>query len=302
MKEEEKREWNSGPGHSFWVGAASNFFSTLATFPLHKTMFRQQLHASSIREAGLQLCQEGLRQFGRGLLPPLLAKTLQGTLMYGTYDAFLRALSGRRSLGDRAAAGVLAGFSEGLVLSPFERVQNVLQDRRKVLRFPTTRSILREFNSYGGGARERLALGYYRGLGLILLRNGLGSGLYFSSKDPLRDRLCERGLPAWLPSLLSGCINGTAISFLLYPLGVLITNVQAQVGRQETLGLGAAMAAVWRTRGGRVALLYRGGSLLILRSGLTWGLTTAIHDFLQEATGRDLPSHPPPPPQAPAVP
>ncbi|XP_042334090.1 solute carrier family 25 member 53 [Sceloporus undulatus] len=297
--EEEKHKRHSDPGRSFWVGAASNFFSVLATFPFHKTMFRQQLHAFSIREAGHQLCQEGLRQFCRGLLPPLLAKTLQGTLMFGTYDTFLRALSGCRPPGnhhllrDRATAGVLAGFSEGLVLGPFERVQNVLQDRRKVLRFPTTRSILREFSSYGS-FRERMALGYYRGLGLILLRNGLGSSLYFSSKDPLRDHFSNRGLPAWLPSLLSGCINGTAISFLLYPLGVLITNVQAQVGRQETLGLGASVAAVWRTRGGRATLLYRGGSLLILRSGITWGLTTAIHDFLQGPRGQHLHSQPPP--------
>nr|XP_060612517.1 solute carrier family 25 member 53 [Anolis sagrei ordinatus] len=285
-EQQRKRGWD--PGRSFRLGAAANFFSTLATFPLHKTMFRQQLHAASISEAGRQLHQEGLRQFCRGLLPPLLAKTLQGTLLFGSYEAFLHFLfpscpSGGHSLGQQATAGLLSGFSEGLVLGPFERVQNVLQDGQKAHRFPTARSILEEFRSYEG-LRERLALGYYRGLGLILLRNGLGSALYFSAKDPLRDQLREKGLPAQLPALLSGCITGTVIGLLLYPLGVLIANVQAQVGSGEALGMRGTLDAIWGARGGRAALLYRGAPLLVLRSGLSWGLTTAMHDFLQDIT------------------
>uniref|UniRef100_A0A6J0TSM1 Solute carrier family 25 member 53 n=1 Tax=Pogona vitticeps TaxID=103695 RepID=A0A6J0TSM1_9SAUR len=285
-EEVEEKQRKSRLSRSYRVGAASSFFATLATFPIYKTIFRQQLHASSIMQAVQQLHQEGLRHFYRGLFPPLLAKTLQGTVMFGTYESFLCTFSsqasGCYSLEDRAIAGLLSGFSEALVLSPFERVQNVLQDGRKVQRFPTTQSILREFNSYP--VKERLALGYYRGLGLILLRNGLGSALYFSFKDPLRDRLSKKGLPSWLPALISGSVNGTAICLMLYPLGVLIANMQAQVGRQETLPFWAVVAAVWQTREGRATLLYRGGSLLILRSGLSWGLTTAVHDFLLQAT------------------
>ncbi|XP_061454432.1 solute carrier family 25 member 53 [Rhineura floridana] len=271
---------------SYAVGAASGFLTTLVTFPIYKTIFRQQLHALSITEAVHQLCREGLARFYRGISPPLLAKTLQGAFMYGPHDSFLRTFSGQSSgsysLGDRATAGVFSGFLEALALGPFERVQNVLQDGRKVHRFPTTGSILKEFSSYP--LKDKLALGYCRGLSLVLLRNSLGCSLYFSFKDPLRDSLSERGLPGWLPALLSGSVNGTAISFLLYPLSVLIANMQSQVGKQEALRLHAAAAAVWRGHGRRVSLLYRGGSLLILRSGLTWGLTTAIHDFLLEAT------------------
>ncbi|KAJ7310330.1 hypothetical protein JRQ81_007237 [Phrynocephalus forsythii] len=287
QEEEERKRQRTGLSRSYRLGAASSFLATLATFPLHKALFRQQLHASSLRQVACQLRQEGLRHFYRGLCPPLLAKTLQGTVMFGTYDSFLWVLSGPEASGrpswkERATGGLLSGFSEALVLSPFERVQNVLQDGRKVQRFPTTRSILREFHSYPG--KERLRLGYYRGLGLILLRNGLGSALYFSSKDPLRDSLSSEGLPSWLPALLSGSVNGTAISLLLYPLGVLIANMQAQVGRQESLPLWAAVAAVWGTREGKAALLYRGSSLLILRAALSWGLTTAAYDFLLRAT------------------
>ncbi|XP_044308644.1 solute carrier family 25 member 53 [Varanus komodoensis] len=272
---------------SYAVGAAASFLSTLATFPIYKTVFRQQLHACSITEAVCQLSKEGLPRFYRGVFPPLLAKTLQGTVLFGTHDSFLRILSsqstGPFSLGERARAGLLSGFLEALVFGPLERVQNVLQDGQKNKRFPTTGSILKEFSSYAG--REKLTLGYCRGLGLIAIRNCLGSCLYFSFKDPLRDSLLEKGVPSRLPALVSGSLNGALVSLLLSPLSVLIVNVQSQVGKRETLHLQAAVAAVWRTRSRKAILLYRGASLLVLRSGLTWGLTTALHDFLLEVVG-----------------
>ncbi|XP_044539156.1 solute carrier family 25 member 53 [Gracilinanus agilis] len=272
-------QWHS---RSYTLGAISSFLSTFVTFPIYKVVFRQQIHAVSVPEAVSQLHQEGLRRFYRGIYPPLLAKTLQGTLLFGTYDNLLQALSptGPSRLWQRWVAGFLSGAVEAVVLTPFERVQNVLQDGRKDARFPSTSSILREFNSYSFW--ERLALGYYQGFLLVLLRNSLGSALYFSFKDPIRDGLTEQGLPCWVPALVSGSVNGTLTCLLLYPLSVLVANMQSQVGCQEAPGLWASAQAVWEGRGRKLLLIYRGGSLVILRSCVTWGLTTAIHDFLQE--------------------
>ncbi|XP_067405867.1 solute carrier family 25 member 53 [Emydura macquarii macquarii] len=282
-REEEERRWSS---KSYNVGAISTFFSTLATFPIYKTIFRQQLHAFSIQEAIHQLRHEGIRRFYRGLFPPLLSKTLQGTLLFGTHDSLLCLLTSNPSkpytLGERWTAGFLSGSVEALVLTPFERVQNVLQDGRKDTRFPNTRRILQEFNSYG--LKERLVVGYYRGLSPILLRNSLGSALYFSFKDPLRDSLAVKGLPSWLPALVSGSVNGTVICLALYPLSVLIANVQSQVVGRDLLSLWESVWSVWESHGRKLTFLYRGGSLLVLRSCLTWGLTTAIYDFLKEST------------------
>ncbi|XP_007063991.2 solute carrier family 25 member 53 isoform X2 [Chelonia mydas] len=284
-REEEERRWSS---RSYNVGAVSSFLSTLVTFPIYKTIFRQQIHAFSIQEAIQQLHQEGMRRFYRGLFPPLLSKTLQGTLLFGTHDSLLLLLTSNPSkpctLWERWTAGFLSGSVEALVLNPFERVQNVLQDGRKDVRFPNTRSILQEFNSYG--LKERLVVGYYRGLSPVLLRNSLGSALYFSFKDPLRDSLAARGLPSWLPALVSGSVNGTVTCLALYPLSVLIANMQSQVVGRDLLGLRQSVWSVWESHGRKLTLLYRGGSLLVLRSCLTWGLTTAIHDFLKENTGQ----------------
>ncbi|XP_078542027.1 solute carrier family 25 member 53 [Lissotriton helveticus] len=267
---------------SYTIGAVSSFLSTIVTFPIYKTIFRQQIHAFAMRAAMRQLRQEGLRNFYRGIYPPLVAKTIQGTLLFGTHDSFLNLFSGNPSgpytLKDRWTAGFFSGSVEAFVLSPFERVQNIMQDGRKVTSFPNIHSILREFNSYG--LKESLTMGYYRGLFPVLLRNGLGSALYFSFKDPLRDSLSERGLPSWLPAFVSGSINGMVTCLMLYPLSVLIANMQSQTG-QYSVSLRQCMKTIWESRGRKISLLYQGGSLIILRSCVTWGLTTAIHDFLK---------------------
>ncbi|XP_069469144.1 solute carrier family 25 member 53 [Ambystoma mexicanum] len=286
MKEDGTRRtndfWSTG---SYTIGAASSFMSTFATFPIYKTIYRQQIHAIAMREAVRQLRQEGLRHFYRGVYPPLLAKTVQGTLLFGTHDTLLHFLSGSTSgpykLRDRWTAGLFSGSVEAFLLSPFERIQNIMQDGRKVARFPQIHTIVREFKSYG--LRESLTLGYYRGFFPILLRNGLGSALYFSFKDPVRDILSEKGLPSWLPALFSGSINGTVTCLVLYPLSVLIANMQSQVGR-DSLSVHECMRTIWESRGRKISLVYQGSSLIILRSCVTWGLTTAIHDFLKAKT------------------
>ncbi|XP_012408922.2 solute carrier family 25 member 53 [Sarcophilus harrisii] len=283
VKTEKSSEDNRWHSQSYTLGAISSFLSTFVTFPIYKLVFRQQIHAVSVPQAVNQLHQEGPCRFYRGIYPPLLAKTLQGTLLFGTHNNVLQYLSptGHSRLWQRWVAGSLSGVVEAVVLTPFERVQNVLQDGRKDARFPSTSSILQEFNSYSFW--ERLAMGYYRGFFPVLLRNSLGSALYFSFKDPIRDSLMEQDLPSWVPALVSGSVNGTLTCLLLYPLSVLVANMQSQVGWQEAPGLRASAQAVWEDRGRKLSLLYRGGSLVILRSCVTWGLTTAIHDFLQES-------------------
>lgn len=273
-----KRSWHS---HAYALGAVSNFMSTFLTFPIYKVVFRQQIHAVAVSEAVRQLWHEGPQYFYRGIYPPLLSKTLQGTLLFGTYDSMLCFLSpvGPHSLGNRWAAGLMSGVVEAVALSPFERVQNVLQDGRKQARFPSTFSILKEFHSYG--LWGRLSQGYYRGFWPVLLRNSLGSALYFSFKDPIQNSLAEQGLPHWVPALVSGSVNGTITCLVLYPLIVLVANMQSHIGWQSMPSLWASIQDVWDSRGRKVFLIYRGGSLVILRSSVTWGLTTAIHDFLQ---------------------
>ncbi|XP_064184355.1 solute carrier family 25 member 53-like [Anguilla rostrata] len=271
---------------SYLHGGTSSLLSTLTTlvtFPVYKTVFRQQLHNTLLRETLAQLYREGPRKLYRGVVPPLLAKTLHGTLLFGLHDTFLHQLLAQGGgsvplVALQVLAGVGTGVAEALVFTPFERVQNVLQNGGNDHSLPTLRSVLLRLRG------ESAAAGFYRAAVPVLARNALGNSLYFGLKDPMRDALRERGLSPGASSFMSGMVNAMAISLPLYPLSVLVANMQAQVGGAGG-GARQCWAELWETRQRRVSLLYRGGSLVILRSCLTWGITTAIYDRLERRSG-----------------
>ncbi|XP_069584810.1 solute carrier family 25 member 53 [Ranitomeya imitator] len=272
--------WSS----SYFAGATSSFLSTVLTFPIYKTIFRQQLHTLTIRAAARQLTREGGKHLYRGLAPPLMAKTVQGTLLFGTQGSlqYFFSRGGTPGAKSRAFSGCLAGAIEAVLLVPFERIQNILQDSRNNVTFPNTRAIVQEFQTYN--KRQWLTCAMYRGFSIILVRNMMGSAIFLSCKEPLRDLLTYPGLPVWAPSLGSGAVNGAFTSLALYPLSVIIANMQAEVGK-DLPHLQNVTLRVWNKCGGRVSLLYRGASLVILRSCITWGVTNSIHDTLS----RNLP-------------
>lgn len=269
--------------YSYLHGGTANLISALPTlivFPVYKTVFRQQLHNSPLQEAVSQLYKEGPKKLYRGVVPPLLMRAVNGTLLFGLQDTLHLQLS--RPFNNvlsasalHAVAGFGAGIVEAVVFTPFERVQNVLQNGQNDRQLPTMRSILLRLKS------ERLAVGFYRGFLPILGRNALGSCLYFGLKGPVRTVLEEQGVTPVISSFISGTLP---IGLVLYPLHVLVTHMQAQVGG-ESRGVMACWRMMWTDRQRSVVLLYRGGSLVILRSCITWGIATAIYDWQQARSG-----------------
>lgn len=273
----------SEPGisfHSYMNGGMSSLICTVITFPMYKTVFRQQLHSTLIHEAVLQLYEEGLLKLYRGVVPPLLMKTLQGTILFGLQNTLLQQLSPwAESYFPRAMLPALAGLGtgivEGLFFTPFERVQSILQNSGNDHSLPTLSKIVGRMRS------ETLVNGWYRAFFPTLTRNALGSSLYFGLKDPLSRLLREQDCPPIASSFVSGMVSSIVISLPLYPLSVLVANMQAQVGG-DNLGVRASWHQLWQKRQRSLVLLYRGGSLVILRSCISWGITTAIYDQLMK--------------------
>ncbi|XP_041654115.1 solute carrier family 25 member 53-like [Cheilinus undulatus] len=273
--------------HSYLHGGTSSLISTLPTlvvFPVYKTVFRQQLHNSPVHQAVAQLYKEGPVKLYRGVVPPLLMRTLNGTLLFGLQDTLLHQLSiSFKNVISASALPAVAGFGAGIVeaivFTPFERVQNLLQNGLNDRQLPTMKSVLMRMKS------EKLAVGFYRGFLPITARNALGSSLYFGLKGPVCAVVAEQGLPPMISSFISGTLTSMAISLALYPLSVLVANMQAQVGG-EGIGVLACWRMLWTSRQQSVTLLYRGGSLVILRSCITWGITTAVYDQQQKQSGR----------------
>ncbi|XP_035990862.1 solute carrier family 25 member 53 [Fundulus heteroclitus] len=268
---------------SYLHGGTSSLLSALPTvfaFPVYKTIFRQQIHNTSAHRAVGQLYKEGPAKLYRGVVPPLLMRTLNGTLLFGLQDTLLRHLSlSAHNATSPAALSALAGFGAGMVeavvFTPFERVQNVLQNSQNDRHLPSLRSVLKRLTV------ERISQGYYRAFLPVTARNTLGSALYFGFKGPVCAIVAGQGLPPMVSSFVSGTLTSMAISLTLYPLSVLVANMQAQVGG-EAKGVVACWRALWKSRNHSVALLYRGGTLVVLRSCITWGITTAIYDIQQK--------------------
>ncbi|XP_055033484.2 solute carrier family 25 member 53 [Misgurnus anguillicaudatus] len=266
---------------SYLHGGTSSLISTLTTiitFPLYKTVFRQQLHSTLVREAVVQLFKEGPLKLYRGVAPPLLMRSLNGTLLFGLQDTFLQKLSFwaeppllRNLL--PSIAGLGAGVVEAVVFTPCERVQNLLQNSRNDSSLPTIRSVLLKLSS------RPLASGYYTAFLPILVRNALGNSLYFGLKDPMSKALRDYGFSPVASSFISGGLNSMMISLPLYPLSVLVANMQAQV--EADRGVKRSWRRLWAARNRSLVLLYRGGGLVIFRSCITWGITTAIYDQLK---------------------
>ncbi|XP_054648295.1 solute carrier family 25 member 53-like [Dunckerocampus dactyliophorus] len=265
---------------SYLHGGTSSLLSTLIVFPVYKTVFRQQIHNIQVHRAVEQLHKEGLLKLYRGVTPPLLMRTLSGTLLFGLQDTFLRLLSlPSFSVIPHsflpAVAGLGVGIVESVVFTPFERVQNVLQSGHNDRHLPTLKSVLVKLKD------QRISSGYYRAFLPIAARNALGSSLYFGLKGPLSAAVAAQGLSPLASSFISGTLASMAISLTLYPLSVLVANMQVGV-QADVKGVTACWRMLWNSRQRSVILLYRGGALVILRSCITWGITTAIYDRQQK--------------------
>lgn len=266
--------------HSYVYGGTSTLLPTLIFFPVYKTVFRQQIHNSPVHQAVKQLYREGPRKLYRGVVPPLLMRTVNNTLLFGLQDTLLHLLSSQKVTSTAtlpALAGLGAGFVEAAVLTPLERIQNVLQNNQNDRQLPTMKSVLDKFKEL------RLHSGYYRGFVPIAVRNAAGSALYFGLKGPMRDAVKDQGLSPVLSSFISGTMTSMIVSLSLYPVSVLVANMQAQVDK-DVKGVVASWRKLWQTRQQSLILLYRGGSLVIIRC-ITWGLITVMYDWQQKRWG-----------------
>lgn len=270
-----------GPqGKHYVCGSLAAFTNIVVTFPIQKVLFRQQLHGVLASEAVQQLQRDGLRNLYRGLLPPLLQKCTTVAIMFGLYEDFSRVLldqagsSGVPEIVTRSFAAALAGTTEA-ILTPFERVQTLLQDHRHHGRFNNTAHTFRTLLSEHG-VRE-----CYRGLVPILLRNGPSNVLFFGLRGPIKELLPEATNRAGhlVNDFVCGGVLGAALGIMFYPLNVIKSRAQSQVGGAFQ-PCREVLLTVWRERGGSLPKLFRGAHLNYHRSLLSWGIINATYELL----------------------
>ena len=163
----------------FICGWGAAFINICVTFPINKAIFRQQLHGISGRRAIRQLRKDGLQYLYRGLLPPLLQKTMSLSVMFGMYfhcqDVLKEHFPKLGIVPNHAMAAMISGTLEASLM-PFERIQTLMQNRKFHNRFTNTPDAFRHLWRYG--LKE-----YYRGLSLIIWRNGPSNVVFFLGRE-----------------------------------------------------------------------------------------------------------------------
>jgi Mitochondrial carrier protein len=280
-------------GLEFARGALASFTTVLATFPLNKLMSRQIYEGFSFSASAKTLIEDGIFNLYRGVLPPLMQKGLSMGIMYGSYDFyyhglfnFFRGKQDLRAATDvvddvsrhestwqiRAIAAMLSGCTEAL-LTPFERIQTILQHRPFQQEFKNTAHVAMRL--YHMGWRE-----YYRGFTAVIVRNAPSSALFFLLRDPVRETVLRSDKPSILADFLAGAVLGASISTLFYPLNHAKGIMQLQIGGKGASFLQTLVRSYRESNGfGRI---YNGVYTNAVRSLLSWGIVNASYEVYKK--------------------
>ncbi|EHH29248.1 Mitochondrial carrier triple repeat protein 2 [Macaca mulatta] len=237
---------NDGEMKHYLCGCCAAFNNVAITYPIQKVLFRQQLYGIQTRDAILQLRRDGFRNLYRGILPPLMQKTTTLSLMFGLYED----------------------------LSCLLHKHTLLQDHKHHDKFTNTYQVFKALKCYGIGE-------YYRGLVPILFRNGLSNVLFFGLRGPIKEHLPTATTPSahFVSDFISGGLLGAMLGFLIFPINVVKTRIQSQIGG-EFQSFRKVFQKIWLERDRKLINLFRGAHLNYHRSIISWGIINATYEFL----------------------
>merc|ERR1712127_430589 len=213
----------------------------MGLFPLNKLIFRQMLGSISFKEAFMEIKYEGIQNFYRGLLPPLLQKSTSYSIMFGTQHEYYLRLKGacqnsksnfinsmnpsKQKVLITSISGGLAGLTEA-ILTPFERVQAILQMQKFHNSYRHTWHVFEDIIK-AHGFKE-----LYRGVSAIIMRNSCSNAIFFTIRRPLKNTFpkTENKFENSLYDFINGGLIGAFLSTLFYPLNVVKSNQQARLG------------------------------------------------------------------------
>lgn len=259
-------------------GFGSGITDIVVTFPINKIMFRQQLNGYTARYAVQSLRSEmkGMRfpknlvYLYRGVLPPTFNRCMGRMFTFGGYDNFMELYKRKTALTGfscKMGAAVTSGVVEAFICCPLERFQTILQDDKSNRRFANTFQLVRDL-----GFRE-----WYRGIRPILLRNGPATFIYFS--------IYEQSLQVTRNEFFRGAMGGICATCYGYIFNVVKARQQAIISVPESEKYKSnlfTLRQIYNERERSVFQLFRGFRFALLRTSLSWGITTYFYKTCYE--------------------
>lgn len=264
----------------FLCGAGSSLINIAVTFPINKLMFRQQLYGVTTHTALRQLLREGPVNLFRGLVPPLIQKSTNLAIMFGVFNKCHHSIIHNADITPTQAvmvSGMLAGTCEA-ALTPFERVQVLLLTPKYQNTF---RNTFHAFTTIGTnyGMKE-----YFRGVSAILYRNGPSTTVFFALRLPIKDALPSadrNSIKNTVNDFISGAMIGAICSTLFYPVNVVKSRMQSQLGG-EFHSFSSTFKIIYQERNRSIRKLFRGMHVNLARSLISWGIINAAYEQLME--------------------
>ncbi|KAI9376532.1 mitochondrial carrier domain-containing protein [Aspergillus egyptiacus] len=295
------------------ASGTSTICATLAVTPLENIKTRMQTHNfKSVFQCIKYLWRtEGPRGYVAGALPPLASVTAVRVMNFTTYNIAKHHISDwvERVTGQSPleiynrpgsvptvmttltfiTAGCIAGVISSPLACPFELAKNVVQTSvlvhnraqaspdavrdsslRHKPRVGTIQAIRKIVQRYG-------FRGLYTGFKLHVMRDTLGSGLYFAVYETVKQVAARELGPDKSPfgaPMIAGAICSTVPWFCTYPLDTRKTRAQSVLlGKSKEVG--EASAAVARSS------MYKGLSIILVRTGVNNMILLSMFEYIK---------------------
>lgn len=294
------------------ASATSTICATLAVTPLENVKTRMQTHNfRNIYQCSRYIWRtEGLRGYFAGSLPPLASVTAVRVLNFSTYNRakheisdFVESITGKSPLDiynrpgstptvttllTFITAGMIAGLVTAPLACPFELAKNVVQTSvlvanraqadphavrdlslRHKPRLGTLEAIKQIVQRHG-------FRGLYTGFRLHTIRDTIGSGLYFSVYETVKQLAAKELGPERSPfgPMIAGAICSTVPWFCTYPLDTRKTRVQSVL-------LGKTKEIVDASRAVAHSGMYKGLSIILIRTGLNNMILLSLFEHIK---------------------
>ncbi|KAL6723760.1 hypothetical protein Aduo_018731 [Ancylostoma duodenale] len=229
---------------------------------------------------------EGVSGFYKGILPPILAETPKRATKFFTFEQYKKifSYSDVSPAITLSMAGLFCGFTEAVVICPFEVVKVRLQAERNVsLREQkSTAAMAREIIKFEGMGRN----GLYRGLTATLGRHGVWNMVYFGLYHNMKTLLPtgeENATQNLIGRIVLGFTAGSLASAVNIPFDVAKSRIQGpqpDPTSRKYFGTTQTIKLIYKEEG--FGALYKGLLPKVMRLGPGGAIMLLVYDYVYE--------------------
>lgn len=181
-------------------------------------------------------------------------------------------------------SGFFAGLISSFLFTPFDNMRIRLISEKNLLKGLNSKSNLYKNNNILDLSRKILKnegiIGFYTGLNMSIIKESLGSALYFSTFEYIKNYLTYHKFSTnhlFILTFISGGLAGMCNWSFTYPFDIIKTKIISEKEFNNRLTLYSCVFNIYNSYG--ILGFYRNFSTIIIRSIIVNGFTLSIFDY-----------------------